>query len=298
MNRAESRLALQSFETRLTDINHVDVGHLHALSISVRWPHRAEDWEMLRGYGHGVAALDEIGRVLATAMWFPHDDDFATVGMMITAPRVQTHGAGRWTLEHVIAQNPSRFLALNATRAGRRLYDSLGFVAEKTVFQCQGEAKATPPDMDLCRDEGAVRDLKPDDLPQVLALDRTAFGADRARLYDVLLPVARTTVLERGGRVVAYGLCRRFGRGYVIGPVVAGDPRDAVAVSAPLVARHEGHFVRIDTREAEGVFCEFLTRSGLGVFDTVTTMSLGRPFLPRIAADGPRVFALASHALS
>lgn len=293
MNRADSRLALQSFDTRLTDINDVDVAHLHALSISVRWPHRAEDWEMLRQYGHGVAALDEIGRVLATAMWFPHDADFATVGMMITAPRLQTYGAGRWTLEHVIEQTHPRFLGLNATRAGRRLYASLGFVAERTVFQCQGEAVFIAADTD----GGEARALTADDLPQILALDRAAFGADRSRLYEALLSTARAVVLERAGRIVAHGLCRRFGRGHVIGPVVASDPRDAIAVCLPHVRDHAGQFLRVDTREAEGGFPEFLTRAGLGVFDTVTTMSLGRPFLPRIPADGPRVFALASHAL-
>ena len=37
---------LKSFELVAQDINDVDVELLHALSISVRWPHRSKDWEL------------------------------------------------------------------------------------------------------------------------------------------------------------------------------------------------------------------------------------------------------------
>lgn len=60
------RLAIDAFEIRLVDIRTVDIVQLHALSIAVRWPHRAEDWQFLLDNGQGLAALDEIGRVLGS----------------------------------------------------------------------------------------------------------------------------------------------------------------------------------------------------------------------------------------
>jgi hypothetical protein len=91
---ASGSMQLDSFKLELTDIAKVDLRKLHALSMSVGWPHRAEDWQFLVEFGRGIAALDAIGRVLGSAMWFPYGDDFATMGMVITSPRLQANGAG------------------------------------------------------------------------------------------------------------------------------------------------------------------------------------------------------------
>ena len=134
-------LKIDTFSMRIGDIEGVELDRLHAHSLAVGWPHRAEDWQFLRESGEGVVALDEIGRVLGSAMWFAHGDDFATVGMVITSPRLQTLGAGQWLMKRVFDKVAGRDLRLNATRAARRLYLSLDFQPEKTVYQCQGIAR-------------------------------------------------------------------------------------------------------------------------------------------------------------
>src|SRR6516164_3946643 len=117
-----SSLAIDAFRLRLSNIDTVDLDQLHALSIGVGWPHRAEDWQFLRNVGRGIVASDEIGRVLGSVMWFPHGLDFATVGMVITSPRVQSRGAGEWLMRRILLEEKGRELRLNATRAARRLY--------------------------------------------------------------------------------------------------------------------------------------------------------------------------------
>ena len=47
-------------------------------------------------------------------------------------------------------------------------------------------------------------------------------------------------------------LGRRFGRGQVVGPVLASCDEDAIAVVAPHLAAQEGHFVGLDTHEPTG----------------------------------------------
>ncbi len=128
---------LQSFELIARDIAEVDVGQLHALSLSVGWPHRPKDWDLLLKVGKGLAAVDGIGRVFGSAMWFPHGDDFATLGMVITTPRTQAQGNGRWLMEQVFDRCGSRNLSLNSIRAAYKLYLSLDFVKEATVSQWQ-----------------------------------------------------------------------------------------------------------------------------------------------------------------
>lgn len=291
----EDTIQLESFELTLDDIASVDPDKLHLLSIGVGWPHRLKDWQMLRETGKGIVAIDPIGRLAGSAMWFSFDSTFATLGMVITAPRLQARGTGRWLMDHVIQQTGERRLGLNATRAAKRLYQSLGFVAEKTVFQCQGEAapRGTP-----TIPAGAVlREIAGSDLAEIAALDFHAYRADRTALLASLLAVSKGMVLLRDNRIEAFSLCRNFGRSAVVGPVVAFNDADAIAVTHPHVVEHAGCFLRIDTRQETGPFAQYLVYSGLPVFDTVTTMSLGGRWLPdQDNPDQPWTYALASQA--
>jgi GNAT superfamily N-acetyltransferase len=297
--RKETHFRLETYDLALADINSVDLDKLHALSVGVGWPHRRDDWQALRRAGHGFAALDKIGRIVGSAMWFPYGQDYATVGMVITSPRLQAFGAGRWLMDAVMAVTGSRDLGLNATRAARRLYRDLGFSIERTVYQRQGEVAEEVRGPGPVQ-EGRLREVEPGDLSELSALDLLAFPADRVALLKNLLEMSVGTALVRDGRVVAFSLCRPFGRGHVIGPVIAENDADAIAVVAPHVAGHAGGFLRIDTRQKEGPFADFLGRCGLPVYDTVTTMSLGRPYAPLESgtqSGRPNVYGLVSQTL-
>ncbi len=291
---AETKV-IDSFEMRIAGIESADLEQLHALSVAVGWPLRSEDLQFLREFGRGYVALDEIGRLTGSAMWFPHGDDFATIGVVITSPRLQTNGAGRWLMEHVLADCKGRDLRLNATRAARRLYDSLGFDPVRTIYQCQGIVRRQ---LDLTRatEESEIRRLQAKDLAAVTELDARAFGATRTALVGKLFADSRGYGLFRGGRLCAFALCRSFGRGHVVGPVAADSDADAIAVVLPHIVAHEDHFLRIDTPVEAGPFATLLAQFGLAVFDTVIAMS--RPGGERPAPlPGPSLYGLASHAL-
>ena len=49
-------------------------------------------------------------------MYFPMGEDFAMLGMMVTVPRLQARGAGKWLLQRVLADCAGRDLRLSATR--------------------------------------------------------------------------------------------------------------------------------------------------------------------------------------
>jgi len=290
-------IQLETFELTLQDIADVDIEKLHALSIGVGWPHRPKDWQMLLENGRGVVAVDAIGRLAGSAMWFDFGSAFSTIGMVIIPPRLQARGAGSWMMLHVMQQAGKRRFGLNATRAAKRLYQSMGFTIEKTVFQCQGEA--TPITAPPVSGGTELRALTPGDVDAILALDEKAFGASRAMLFNALLPVSKGLVLVRDQRIEAFSLCRRFGRGALIGPVVALNEEDAIAVTHPHVVEHAGKFLRLDTREESGAFAHYLAQSGLAVFDTVTTMSLGGRWMPGQDEEQglrPKTWALASQA--
>jgi GNAT superfamily N-acetyltransferase len=285
---------LKSFELFARDINDVDVQLLHALSISVRWPHRPKDWDLLRRAGHGIAAVDGIGRVFGSAMWFLQGDDLATIGLVITTPRTQAQGGGRWLMDLVLERCGDRNLALNATQSAYPLYVSLGFTKEGIVYKREGEAPPTCPALPAI--EGELSELSRDRVHEITALDKRAFGTNREKVLALLSEDASICTLTRGGEIVGYSMKREFGRGHVIGPIVATNDWDAIHLTAVHLNDLRGFFVRVDTREREGPFAEFLQQSGLAIAETVTTMSKGRRFLNR-ERNEPWVYGLAGHAL-
>lgn len=296
-----ARLHIDTFELSLRDIRQVDPTLLHALSVSVGWPHREGDWQMLLDLGQGLAAVDEIGRVVGTVMWLRYRPDFAMVCMLITLPRLQEQGAGSWLMEKAHELNPGVVFGLTATREAKRLYRSLGYGYEQKVLRCQGEAApdALNPGkvMPFARTEGSLRPLQAEDHDSLLRLDCAAIGLDRSAVFRSLLPVSQGHVLIRNEEIVAFALCRPFGRGHVIGPVIAATEADAIAVSRPYVEVHAGRFLRADTPACNTAFTNFLVASGMQIHDSATSMGLGRaPYMPSIPG-GPRRIALASQAL-
>lgn len=296
--KSSENLRVDAFSMCLADINSVGLDRLHALSMSVGWPHRAEDWQFVREVGQGIAALDEIGRVLGSAMWFEYGGAFATVGMVITSPRLQALGAGQWLMQRVFEEVGERDLRLNATRAARRLYQSLDFQPDRTVYQCQGVARRGGRTRESTV-RGDVRPLGVQDLSDVVALDAAGFGVDRRDLVEKLFAQSVGYGLFDGGKLRAFALCRPFGRGHVVGPVVAFNDTEAIAVVHSHLSDHADDFMRLDTPMENGAFAAFLSHNGIILYDTVLTMSKSKSFADFFAGDvvSPITYAIASQAL-
>jgi len=290
---SETSKRLETYELTIREMTLDDVDKLHELSITVLWPHRPEDWRMLLKLGTGFVGCDPIGRIVASGMWFPIGDHFATIGMVITSPRLQALGGGRWIMKHVMAQCENRNIILSSTKAGYRLYQSLSFQPVNTVFQYQGIAK--PLDKSHFEAHSGVRQLEINDKESILQLDKNAFGADRSNFIKAILEKSKGSVLIRDDKIIGFALCRKFGRGHVIGPVVAQNKEDAMALIAPHVNQHIGRFLRIDTTEQDIAFTNFLKSSGMQEFDTVTSM-ISKPF--KKTDTGFYSYALISQALA
>jgi GNAT superfamily N-acetyltransferase len=258
------------------------------LSQVLNWPYRFEDWRFALELGHGFAVEAE-GRLLGTALWWPYGPAFASVGMIIVSPNAQRQGIGGRLMAALLSAAAGRRVILNSTREGEALYTRLGFRPYGAVTQHQAVlANAPPVDPAV-----PVRSAKPEDFRAIKVVDEAASGMDRKRMLDALLAVTDTVVVERGGEITGYGCVRRWGRGVVIGPVIARDQADARAIIATLAATHEGDFVRIDVTQQCGL-ASWLMEIGLPQTDRVISMSLGEP--PQ-AEPGAIFFALSNQSL-
>jgi len=286
------RLKLDAYEATIEPIDVNKRQKLHELTVSVFWPHRADDLDLFLSLGQGYLALDEIGRPLGSAMYFDMGGDFAMFGMMVTTPRLQALGAGQRLLRRIMRDCEGRDLRLSATRSGYRLYEMAGFTPVTTIWQQQGVVRSFHLPESL---PGLVlREIEADDLAPIKALDAHAYGADRDRILNSLVQVSSGLVVERAGEVLGYALMRKFGKGVVIGPVVAEDDAMAMQLVAPLIQRCEGIFTRLDTPQQSEYFKAFLAAAGMGVHDTVTEMRIGPS---RRSETGALTYGLASHSL-
>jgi predicted N-acetyltransferase YhbS len=274
----------------LRDIAPGDAPACAVLARVVGWPHRAEDCAMAIALGHGLVATmaDE---VVATGMWWPYGERHATLGMIIVSPDHQGAGLGRRLMQGLLAQVKDRSVMLNATVAGQPLYEKLGFVACGGISQHHGEV------LDVAAPElaagPALRVATPADAPEIGRLDQEASGLPRGPLLASLLERGECVVLERGGRAVGFSMLRRFGRGLVVGPVVAEGERDAKMLMAHWLHGRRGQFMRIDIHTGSPL-AGWLTRHGLKPAGDVVAMVRGA--LPVV--QGPlRVHALANQAL-
>jgi GNAT superfamily N-acetyltransferase len=253
------------------------------LSRSAGWAYRLEDWQVAVSLGHGVLA-EEDGKVIGSALWWPYGDAFATCGAIIVAPEAQGHGLGRKLLAGLLEAAGARAVLLNSTAEGIRLYQSFGFAVTGTVHQHLARAPADPAPA-----RQPVRAACAEDLPAILQMDQRALGAGRQRMIEEFALTGRLAVIERGD-LQAYAICRPFGLGQVIGPVVAGGVEDAQALIGHFLTANAGQVLRVDIPGDSGLG-PWLTAQGLPEVGQVTTMIRGR----RPAIPGPeRIFALAS----
>lgn len=266
-----------------------DVPAAHALSLLLKWPHRLDDWAMLQRVAEGFVAEDN-GRLVGTA-FACLQGAYATIGLVIVSDEYQGQGIGRRLMELALQACGSATAMLNATLAGVPLYVSQGFVEFGRVHQHQGTVAPQP-----CPPLSAgttYRDAEDRDWPQLLNLANAGSGLDRTRVLDDLRGVLeRTVVLEQDGQPCAFAMQRPFGRGRVIGPVVAQNQQQAQQLIGTLLGQLAGEFVRLDV-VAECGLGDWLSGQGLAQVDSVAQMARGKA--PQ--ASGVEQFALVTQAI-
>ncbi|MEM6303910.1 MAG: GNAT family N-acetyltransferase [Pseudomonadota bacterium] len=226
------------------------IDHLPAaleLSRAEQWPHRLEDWEMLLSLSAGYVAISG-NSVVGTALIADFGAQMSTLNMIIVSKSERGKGLGKKLMKAVMAGTEGRELRLIATPDGLPLYQKLGFVAEAEIDQCQGIMSAIP------SVSHAATHATAQDMPDIAGLDAQVTAADRKRLLSWLADNSEQAVIRGAdGAISGYASCRRFGRGWVIGPVLARDIEQAKDLICFLGASKTGAFMRIDTETALGL---------------------------------------------
>jgi GNAT superfamily N-acetyltransferase len=247
------------------------------LSKAERWPHRLDDLQMMLSVGHGIVA-EVAGEIIATTMWFPAGDSIATIGMMIVSPNFRGGGIGRLVLETALERAGCAAFELNSTQSAVPLYRRFDFQGVEEICQHQGAAFQVPvaalPAGERLRPIG-VRDHE-----RVQAMVEDATGLSRPAAIAHLLQNAQVVGLDRDGELIGAAFFRRFGHGYVVGPVVAPTIPQAKVLISHWLGSRAGEFTRLDVPVDSGLSL-WLEELGLLRVDRMVTMVRGKPLTPQ-----------------
>ena len=130
---------------------------------------------------------------------------FAHVGLMAVHPDVQRQGVGFALMQFILArleQQQVPKVLLDASEIGRPLYDKLGFVAYDETFVFQRNSNFA-----IRERAPHIQTLSVRELDELVQWDTDVFGANRRRVFQVLLDVFPERALmqrDEEGRLMGY----------------------------------------------------------------------------------------------
>jgi GNAT superfamily N-acetyltransferase len=253
-----------------------DIDEALALSEAEGWNQTAADWRRLVELEpDGCFVVRDGERLAGTVTTTTYGSTLAWIGMMIVHPDQRRRGIGatlmRTALDYLEERGVTT-IKLDATPAGRPLYESLGFVAEVELERWQGIAPIRTAPNRIRSSHDPARPL--------IDLDRAAYGVDRARLIESLVadgavdPIVATRTNDQ---ITGYALARRGRIATYIGPIVAENATDAERLLDGALARLAGQEVCLDLHRGGFLEPATLTARGSSRRRMLLRMRYGEP---------------------
>ena len=254
-----------------------------------QWNQTEQDWRrLLQSQPRGCFGAFLDGRLIGTVTTVAYGTELAWIGMMLVDPDFRRRGLGTrlmQTAREHLQRIGVNSIKLDATPAGRPLYELLGFRPEGLIERWEGMGQPAVKKERSAWDE----QLR----PAIYALDHLAFGADRSSLLASLIadsPVAPVVSMTSERQLDGFALARPGRRAFYIGPVAARDRETALSLLDGMLGRLAGEKVTLDFNTGFGLSSELLADRGLVMQRDLTQMASG-PESP--AGVSKRIFGLA-----
>jgi GNAT superfamily N-acetyltransferase len=260
------------------------------LSAEAGWNQTAADWRLMLETGEGIGQLTADGELVASAVILPYGGKLAWIGMVLTTESFRRRGLATANLRWAIRRCEALGLiaGLDATPAGREVYEPLGFADLFGLTRFEAEAPAATP---RAPDGVTLRPMRADDLDRVARAEADALGAERCRLVAHLWQTAPdgASVAEGGRGLEGFVFCRPGRLARHIGPLCAGDVKIAEALLARTIGdRREP--ASIDVPDDQPAFAAWLGECGFAPVRPFMRMLKDARSVP---GDPRRIFAIA-----
>src|SRR2546426_459594 len=251
------------------------------------WNQTLADWRRLLWLEpRGCFVAVEDSKVVGTVTTTTYGQALAWIGMMLVHAEYQRRGIGTRLMHQALEYLRERGVAcvkLDATPAGRPVYERLGFVPESTLMRWQRPAsgQTQTPETTVA----PARDLTDADWEAVDAIDQADFGASRACLLRSLAHDSRAVLVwPAQGRVVGWGMVRPGANADYLGPLVCSSDEGLLSLVLALLGKAGSHSVIWDVPDKNESAKATAQRFGFAPLRPLTRMRLG----PEIVAGGPQ----------
>ena len=213
------------------------------------WNQTKADWELfLKCSPEGGFVAVHNGQPVGTVATLTYGGAVAWIGMVLVDPEFRRRGIGTLLLNGALdylKDCPS--IKLDATPAGKEVYDKLGFSDEYSLHRVICSA------LPLLQGSDLVRPVTENSFNRILEWDRYVFGEDRSVVLQGLLKNSPESafLLEQQGSLRGYCLGRCGTLFHQIGPVVAETVEEAKALLSEAFRGLTGRAVVIDVPDSQ-----------------------------------------------
>jgi ribosomal protein S18 acetylase RimI-like enzyme len=214
---------LMTSSLRLRLMTPTDLAFADSLRALADWNQTPQDWERFLSMEPGGCFVAEWNGVSAgTATTTIYSPELGWIGMVLVHPGFRGRGIGQALVMHCIEYLRSQgvlSIKLDATPAGKKIYDELGFKTAWTLTRWEhndARPQGAAPDR-------AIRTWQDADLDAIEAIDTAAFGVSRQKLVKRLAQQSLCALIVESepGRIAGYGFLRNGFRALHLGPVIA-----------------------------------------------------------------------------
>ena len=251
------------------------------LSRQARWNQTEADWLRFMHFepdGCFVAELDgyAVGTtttcVLGSVAW---------IAMVLVDVNARGRGIGTRLLRHALDYLEDRrvlTIRLDATPAGRPVYEKLGFMPEYELARYEGMASQYPASQ-------IVTELAPGAHPDIVEFDKKETGTDRGKMLVRLFGEfpQGLRIVRRQGTVEGYVIIRPGANAIQVGPCVAATDAGPPLLSDAFT-RCRGKMVFMDVPKGNVDAVRFVEAAGLSIQRSFTRMYRGKRIDDNITA--------------
>ena len=238
-----------------------DIPDAMRLKTIAGWNQTENDWKLyleINPEGCFTAVIN--GRVIATVTTINFENILSWIGMMLVDPEFRRKGIASRLMQHAMEWlSECETIKLDATPAGKKVYDTLGFKDEFSLLRMTTDSLRFNETMN-----GGTSSVTDENYREIAEMDKTVFGAGRMTVLKSLAQSNPETAwkLNRNGILKGYCMGRSGANFYQIGPVVAKTAHDAVELSKAVMNNLTGQAVVIDVPANQHEFLQWLTVSG------------------------------------
>ena len=208
-----------------------DLNQAMGLSKAEGWNQTEEDWKLLLDNPLNRCIVAEFkNEIVGTATALNFSNMVAWIGMVLVDKKLRGLGAGKLLLTSIIKElSQVESIKLDATPAGKPLYEKLGFKEELEIVRMANSSV-----INRVIDESAseIINIDKNNISEVLQLDRLISGYDRSYLFKTLLQYypQKAYLIRENRKPKGYILGRDGSRFNYVGPVSARSVNSAIAL--------------------------------------------------------------------